>query len=308
MIEISKYIHPDVIIPKLSADCKEEAIGKLIEKLFENNSSRHYKLDKESALREVLEREKLQPTGIGSGLAFPHARIEGWGKFALALGICHEGVDFNSPDKISAKIICLVISSTEEPYMILQVMSAIIRFLNNNNLMDTLCRPSLTAMDISNLFRDKPILAQDQILAGDIARPVKTIINTDMSIEEATRVMHLNHIDILPVVDNDKKFCGEISCLEVFRYGLPDFFKQLHTVSFVKHIDPFEKYFRIKRNLKVKDLYIRESKPLYRDNTLVEIIFEMTVKQKSRLFVVNDDRTLAGLIDRFTIIDKILFT
>ena len=63
----------------------------------------------------------------------------------------------------------------------------------------------------------------------------------------------------------------------------------------------------IGKNLKVKDLYVKDVDALVEDKTLVEIIFEMTVKKRSHLFVVKDDRTLIGVVDRFTIIDKILF-
>ena len=89
------------------------------------------------------------------------------------------------------------------------------------------------------------------------------------------------------------------------QYGMPDFFKQLNTISFVRHIDPFEKYFKIKRDLKVRDVFADDSKPIQKDSTLIEVIFEMTVKNKSKLFMVDEDGTLAGVIDRFCIIDKI---
>ena len=57
----------------------------------------------------------------------------------------------------------------------------------------------------------------------------------------------------------------------------------------------------------VKDIFTDGSRPIQKDSTLLEIIFEMTVKQKSKLFMVEEDGTLAGAIDRFCIIDKILF-
>jgi predicted transcriptional regulator len=57
----------------------------------------------------------------------------------------------------------------------------------------------------------------------------------------------------------------------------------------------------------VKDVFVEDSKPIHKDSTLLEVIFEMTVKNKSKLFMVEEDGTLAGVIDRFCIIDKILF-
>ncbi len=119
--------------------------------------------------------------------------------------------------------------------------------------------------------------------------------------------MHLDRRSILPVVNENNRFYGEISCYDIFAFGMPDFFRQLQTISFVRHIDPFEKYFNIKKGLSVKDLDLKEGKGIKKDSTLLEIVFEMTVKKKSKLFIVEDDGTLSGVIDRFCIIDKILF-
>ena len=119
--------------------------------------------------------------------------------------------------------------------------------------------------------------------------------------------MHLHHLDVLPVLDDENKFYGVICCLDIFAYGIPDFFNQLHTVSFVRHIDPFEKYYRIRKGLKVKDLIKRDlSSAISKKDTLLEIIFQMTVKQHSHLYIL-DEGCLAGEIDRFSIVDKILF-
>ena len=132
-------------------------------------------------------------------------------------------------------------------------------------------------------------------------------VTLETSIEEATHIMHLNRLDVLAVLKENSEYCGEISCLDIFEHGMPDFFKQLNTVSFVKHIDPFEKYFKIKGDLKVKDFYKRGDSSIKDTATLLEIIFNMTVKKKSKLFVVKEDGRLAGVIDRFCIIDKVLF-
>ena len=118
--------------------------------------------------------------------------------------------------------------------------------------------------------------------------------------------MHLSKLDILPVIDEDDMLIGEISCLDIFSYGIPDFFNQLQTISFMKYLDPFEKYFKFKKDLKVKDIYKSDVNTIKRDATLIEMIFEMTTRNKSKLFVVRKGK-LVGVVDRFTIIDKILF-
>ncbi len=307
MIDISRYLNSDSIIPDLKAGTKEEAIQTLVDKIFRGKLVRDYPLDRGEVCEAVLGRENLQTTGIGNGLAFPHARIEGWGSFAMAMGVSKSGIDFTSLDGKPARFIFLMISSPDEPYIILKTMSGIIHFLSDMGHGEDILESPVKIQEVLKRFLKKDIKTTEQILARDIARPVVNCVTLDTSIEEVTRTMHLRRRDILPVVDENRKFCGEISCLEIFEYGMPNFFKQLNTISFVRHIDPFEKYFRIKRDLKVKDIFIRESKAIQKDSTLLEVIFEMTVKKRSKLFMVEEDGTLAGIIDRFCIIDKILF-
>ncbi len=304
---ISDYININLIVSELGVTTKEEAIGVLLDKIYQGEPESAQKTSRQEAYQAIMAREKMQSTGIGSRVAFPHARIPGWGRLAIALGMQGKGIDFNSVDKLPVKLVCVMISSPDEPYTILQAMATIIRCLKKDIESGQIFEKPLTAAQIMEKFSTTQISTAKYILARDIVRPVKASVTLDTSIEEATRIMHLKQLDILPVVDKENKFCGEISCLEVFEYGMPNFFKQLKTISFVRHIDPFEKYFRIKRDLKVKDFVIRDIAPFSMDKTLLEIIFEMTVKKRSELFIVDENRSLIGAIDRFCIIDKILF-
>lgn len=305
MFNLSELINPKLIISDLNAKTKEEAIRILIDKLFELKPKQS--INKEETYQAVIKRENLQSTGIGEKIAIPHARIEGWKEFALVMGISKDGIDFQSPDKAAAKLICLMISPAENPYTILQTMAAIARFIKNINGVDILLRRAGTAESICEEFKKSEIETSSLILAHDIMQPVKYILKLDTPIEEVIQTMHLNYIDVLPVVNENNKFCGQLSCLDIFEYGIPNFFKQLHTVSFVRHIDPFEKYFKIKRQLKVKDLLKDKRTTISKNATLIEILFDLTVKNKPRLFVVDDNGILEGVIDRFNIVDRILF-
>ncbi len=307
MIDISQYLNSESIVPELNASTKEEAIKLLIEKIYQGPGGQDIPVSRDEAYESVISRESLQSTGIGNELAFPHARIEGWGEFRLAMGVLRAGVDFNSMDGKPAKFIFLMISSTEQPYMILQSMSAIIRFIGDMGPEGDMLTDPLKIDRILDLMQQKEIEATEQVLACDIASPVKDFVTLKTPLEDVTQKMHFKRLSILPVVHDNNKFYGEISCYDIFTFGMPDFFRQLQTISFVRHIDPFEKYFKISKGLRVVDLGLKEGEGVKKDSTLLEIVFELTVKKKSKLFMLEDDGTLAGVIDRFSIIDKILF-
>jgi CBS domain-containing protein len=223
----------------------------------------------------------------------------------MAIGICPNGVDFKSLDGQPCNVICLMISPLHKPYIILQTMAAMARFFVNPDNIVRL-KSELSPLQIAEILRTSSLTTDSTVLAQDIMQPVTIFVTLDTSIEETTHIMHLNRLDVLPVVDNENRLRGEISCLKIFTYGIPDFFNQLQTISFVRKLDPFEKYFKFRKDLKVGDIYDPYISQIRRDTTLVELIFQMTTKNRSELYVLEDDK-LVGKIDRFSIIDRILF-
>ncbi len=62
----------------------------------------------------VLAREAIMSTGIGCGVAVPHARIYGLQKPLIAVGISQHGVDFNSPDGKHAHLVFLILTPEKD--------------------------------------------------------------------------------------------------------------------------------------------------------------------------------------------------
>lgn len=58
----------------------------------------------------VIERERVIPTGLGNGIALPHARIKGLTAPQIAMGISRKGIDFDSPDGEPARIVCVILT------------------------------------------------------------------------------------------------------------------------------------------------------------------------------------------------------
>ena len=306
MGNINEYIDHRLIISDLDTDTKEEAIQILVDKIYEVKSEIFPENFKNSHLySKVIERENIQSTGLGHGIAFPHARIEEFKDLTLAIGLSKKGLDWQSLDKKQCNVICLMISPQLKPYLILQMMAVLARFMSQQENINKIMS-GLSPKQIAEVIKESSLATSKIVLAKDIMRPIEKYVTLETSIEETTRIMHLNRFDILPVIDENHMLLGEISCLDIFTYGIPDFFNQLQTISFMRSLDPFEKYFKFKKNLKVKDIYSKNVNQISKNTSLMEIIFEMTTKNKLKLYVV-DSGKLIGVIDRFSVIDKILF-
>jgi PTS system nitrogen regulatory IIA component len=306
MADVNKYINPDLIIAPLNADTKEQVIRRLVDRIFEKQPACfEEKVTADDIYRQVITRENIQGTGLGGCIAFPHARVDRCRDLVLAVGLTQKGIDFSSRDGLPCNIICLMISPSQKPYIILQVMAALSSFFVKKANVDALVAMS-SPKQIADTLKSLALPMHKTVIAADLMLPVGVSVLLETPVQEVANIMHFNKLDVLPVVDKEMNLCGEISCLNIFTYGMPDFFKQLQTVSFVRYLDPFEKYFKLKKDLKVKDLYDRKTTTIEKDMTLMEVIFEMTAKKKSHLFVT-DGNKLVGVVDRASVIHRILF-
>jgi nitrogen PTS system EIIA component len=304
-LKITSILNLNCIHANLNAETKEDSIKILVHKLYSAHSEFKKAGYKEADILDfVLKREKEQSTGLGKNLAFPHSRIQKLDGLFIAIGICKKGLDYNSIDKQPVNIICLLISEEKEASLLLQGMATLVRFFNEDDNKNKVLAAK-TEKEIWNVINKTNLDLSNLIYASDIMRPCKAVMSWDKTIYQTARVMHLNHLDVIPVVDENDNFKGDISCVELFSFGIPDFFFQLNTVSFVRNIDPFEKYFKSDKDVKIKDIYRKKCGVVRSDATLVEIVFEMTTNKYSQVFVVEDEKLL-GVIDSFNIVDRVL--
>jgi Kef-type K+ transport system membrane component KefB len=75
----------------------------------------------------VWAREEAVSTGIGNGVAVPHARLPGFTETLVAVGLSDAGIDFDAPDGRPAHIVFLIITLEEEPEVELDLLSEIAR-------------------------------------------------------------------------------------------------------------------------------------------------------------------------------------
>ena len=58
-----------------------------------------YGIDQSATVEALHERESLGPTGVGNGVALPHARVDGFDKVVGALVLLDTPIDFDAVDR-----------------------------------------------------------------------------------------------------------------------------------------------------------------------------------------------------------------
>ena len=93
--------------------------------------------DKNVIKKALMEREELGSTGIGKGIAIPHAKTDTASKLTIAFGISREKIDFNSLDNEGVNIFVFA-SPIEDSQIYLKVLARISRLIRNESFRNKL--------------------------------------------------------------------------------------------------------------------------------------------------------------------------
>lgn len=86
-------------------------------------------------LKALYDREDVTSTGIGGGIAIPHAQHPSIREFALAIARCPHGVDFAAKDGRPVHVLVMMAAPPDDRPTYLKVLAGIAARLNNPKVM-----------------------------------------------------------------------------------------------------------------------------------------------------------------------------
>ena len=129
-MKLSDIIISDAIVPALKNTRRDDVILELVEALAEAGAVSKQKV-KEIG-KAILAREAQATTGIGKGVALPHAKLKGVKKPIAAIGCSAEGIDFSSLDSKPVYSVILLLSNPDNPDEHLQAMETIFKHVQRD--------------------------------------------------------------------------------------------------------------------------------------------------------------------------------
>lgn len=115
---IFKYLNAN-LVKRLDSNDRDGALRELVD-LLDMKGKLH---DKEAFYHAILEREKIVSTGIGMGVAVPHAKLSGYETFFIAIGIHHKGIHWGALDGIPVRLVFLIGGPDDKQTEYLQLLS-----------------------------------------------------------------------------------------------------------------------------------------------------------------------------------------
>lgn len=113
----------------------------------------------ESLLESLLERESLQSTGIGHGVAVPHAICDDLEEPRVALGLCRDGVDFHALDEEPVHLFFMLLSPSEDTRTHIKLLARIARMVRHPELLETLrgCRRPAEVVEEIQAYEERHV-------------------------------------------------------------------------------------------------------------------------------------------------------
>lgn len=137
MPTFDRYLSPERIFFLKSHD-RDDAIRQLV-----LNANKTHKIDlMEEFYTAVITREKVVTTGIGMGVAIPHAKMSHFHDFFLAVGILDKGVDWKSLDGHPVRLIFLIGGPDDKQTEYLKILSSLTVKIKDDQTRKTLFNAS----------------------------------------------------------------------------------------------------------------------------------------------------------------------
>ena len=157
-MKILDFLSEDCVLCGLDGKTKKEVIKELVEILAKKKLVK----DVDKTVDAIMKRENTGSTGIGQGVAIPHAKNESVPKTVATLGISRAGVDFDSLDGEPAYIIFLMVAPSESVGEHLQAIAKISRLLKDKFFRQSL-KDASSAHEIIKIIKE-----EDELLAESV--------------------------------------------------------------------------------------------------------------------------------------------
>lgn len=133
-LRLADYLQEDLVLWDLPCLDKPSFLKALVEQVAARLSA----VDERELLDRLLAREAQQSTGIGGGLALPHATVPGLDGTHLVVGRARESLDFAALDSEPVDLLFLLLSPPEAQVQHLRLLARLARIFVREPLLERL--------------------------------------------------------------------------------------------------------------------------------------------------------------------------
>ena len=125
--KLTRYMRPECFIPDLAGKSREDALRGIIHVAAE----KRLVTDENYVIARLMERENIQSTAVGNGIAIPHCFTDGISSLIFIVARSRGGIEFDSFDGKPTQIVFLLMGNRQEYSLHLKALAQIARLIKS---------------------------------------------------------------------------------------------------------------------------------------------------------------------------------
>jgi PTS system nitrogen regulatory IIA component len=126
-VRIAEFLKAEAVVPELTAQTKADILKELSAALAKTNPN-----ISPTRLASVLEeRERVNSTGVGEGVAIPHGKLQELSTLTASFGVSRQGIDFEAHDKKPTFLFFALVAPENSAGLHLKALARISRLFRN---------------------------------------------------------------------------------------------------------------------------------------------------------------------------------
>jgi PTS system fructose-specific IIC component/PTS system nitrogen regulatory IIA component len=154
-MRLSERLVDNGIIINSECKSKSDILREMVDTLVQAFALKH----RDEILDAVLIREKQKSTGIGCGLAVPHAKVDYVDRMCMVAATVNGGIDFDTLDKEPVYLLMLIVSPSNTVGPHIKALSSVARIMADADVRNDLIKVK-TPAEFLSLLRE----AEDKYL------------------------------------------------------------------------------------------------------------------------------------------------
>jgi mannitol/fructose-specific phosphotransferase system IIA component (Ntr-type) len=134
LVDLASYLDPARVVFLDGSPPKRDALLAIAEVI----TARFAPKERTAFLKAIFDREDVTSTGIGNGIAIPHARLPSLNGCLIAVAICPGGIDFGARDGKPVRLVVMIAACDRDRAEHLRVLASVAARLQDERLKERL--------------------------------------------------------------------------------------------------------------------------------------------------------------------------
>ena len=131
-MKLRQYIRPECFLPDLPQKTREDALRRIVHAVAEKG----YVKDEADVFARLMERESIQSTAVGNGIAIPHCFTDEVPDLIITVARSRAGLEFDSFDGKPTQVVFLLMGNRQEHSLHLKALARIARLIKSTSFIE----------------------------------------------------------------------------------------------------------------------------------------------------------------------------